>query len=50
MWVKDFLLPELKPGQVVMMDNAAFHKSQETQKLIERAGCQVLFLPHTHQI
>ena len=45
MWVKDFFLPELKPGQVVMIDNAAFHKSQETKKLIETAGCRVLFLP-----
>jgi transposase len=45
MWVKDFLLPELKPGQVLIMDNAAFHKSQETKKLIETAGCRVLFLP-----
>ncbi len=44
LWVKDFLLPELKPGQVVIMDNAAFHKSQETKQLIEAAGCRVFFL------
>lgn len=44
-WVKDFLLPELKPSQVVIMDNAAFHKSQETKKLIEAAGCRIFFLP-----
>ena len=45
MWVKDFLLAELKPGQVVIMDNAIFHKSQETKKLIQIAGCGVLVLP-----
>jgi transposase len=45
MWLKDFLIPELKPGQVVIMDNAAFHKSQETKSLIEEAGCRILFLP-----
>lgn len=45
MWLKDFLIPELKPGQVVIMDNATFHKSEESQKLIERAGCRILFLP-----
>lgn len=45
LWVKDFLLPELQPGQVVIMDNAAFHKSQETKKLIETAGCRIFFLP-----
>ena len=45
LWLKDFLLPELKPGQVVIMDNASFHKSQDSQRLIEEAGCKVLFLP-----
>ena len=45
MWLKDFLIPELKPGQVVIMDNATFHKSEESRKLIENAGCRILFLP-----
>lgn len=45
LWLKDFLIPELKPGQVVIMDNAAFHKSQETKRLIEEAGCRIVFLP-----
>jgi hypothetical protein len=44
-WVEKFLTPSLRPGQVVVMDNAAFHKSQETQMLIEAVGCTVLFLP-----
>ena len=50
MWVKDLLLAELKPGQIVIMDNTTFHKSQETQKLIETGSYRVLFLPHTHHI
>lgn len=45
MWLKDFLIPELKPGQVVILDNASFHKSEKSQKLIEQAGCKMLFLP-----
>lgn len=45
LWLKDFLIPELKAGQVVIMDNATFHKSEESQKLIEKAGCRILFLP-----
>jgi transposase len=45
LWLKDFLIPVLKPGQVVIMDNASFHKSQDSQRLIEQAGCKVLFLP-----
>ena len=28
-WVEQFLIKELKPGQVVIMDNASFHKSQK---------------------
>jgi transposase len=45
MWLKDFLVPELKPGQVVIMDNATFHKSEESKQLIKDAGCKILFLP-----
>lgn len=44
-WLKDFLVPELKAGRVVIMDNASFHKSQKTRELIEEAGCRLLFLP-----
>ena len=44
-WVEHFLIKELKPGQVVIMDNASFHKSEITQKLIESIGCIIIFLP-----
>jgi len=44
-WVKNFLIKELKAGQVVVMDNAAFHKSLKTKELIESVGCKVIFLP-----
>ncbi len=44
-WVKVCLVPDLKPGQVVVMDNASFHKSKRTTELIEAAGCRVMFLP-----
>jgi transposase len=39
------LVPALKPGQVVIIDNATFHKSQEIIDLIKAAGCRVIFLP-----
>jgi isftu1 transposase len=45
LWLKDFLLPSLGPGYTLVMDNAAFHKSEDTRDLIEGAGCQLLFLP-----
>lgn len=44
-WVEQFLLKELEVGQVVIMDNASFHKSDRTRILIESAGCKLLFLP-----
>lgn len=44
-WLKQMLIPNLIPGQVLILDNASFHKSTETQKLVEAAGCKILFLP-----
>lgn len=44
-WVERFLIKELKPGQVVVMDNATFHKSGKVKTLIESVGCRVVFLP-----
>jgi transposase len=44
-WVEHVLIPDLRPGQMIILDNAAFHKSKRTTELIEAAGCRVLFLP-----
>ena len=44
-WLEQSLLPQLRPGQTVVMDNAAIHKSKETKQLIGKAGCELLFLP-----
>lgn len=44
-WLKKMLIPHLIPGQVLILDNASFHKSVESQKLVEAAGCKILFLP-----
>jgi len=38
-------LPELPPGSVIVLDNARFHQSPTTQRLVEAAGGQWLFLP-----
>lgn len=45
MWIEKFLVPELMPGQIVIMDNATFHKSKKTHELIEKAHCKLIFLP-----
>ena len=44
-YLQKVLLPELKRDQVIIMNNASFHKSQKTRELIESAGCKILFLP-----
>ena len=44
-WVENFLLKELRSGQVVVLDNATFHKSNKVNDLIESVGCSIIFLP-----
>ena len=44
-FVETFLLPTLKPGQVIVMDNLSPHKSPHVDRLIESAGAHVLRLP-----
>ncbi len=44
-WVAQALLPSLKPGQTVIMDNASFHKSSHTQQLIASKDCTLQYLP-----
>jgi transposase len=44
-YVAKVLVPTLRPGDVVVMDNLAPHKSEPTLELITRAGARVLFLP-----
>jgi transposase len=44
-WVEKILLPELQQGDVVIMDNASFHRSHTTKALIESKGAILLFQP-----
>ena len=44
-WLEKILIPQLKPGQVVILDNASFHKSRKSVQIIQNAQCEVLFLP-----
>ena len=44
-YFENVLLPGLPPGSVIVLDNARFHQSQTTLRLVEAAGCQLLFLP-----
>ena len=44
-FVEHVLVPTLTPGQVVVLDNLKPHKSAKVRKLVEDAGCRLLFLP-----
>jgi transposase len=44
-FVEFVLLPELHPGDVVIMDNLSSHKRQRTRELIESTGAKLVFLP-----
>jgi transposase len=44
-YVQHVLIPTLRPGDVVILDNLSPHKNSETIRLIEQAGAIVRFLP-----
>jgi transposase len=44
-WLEHMLLPQWASGSTMVLDNASFHKSEHTCRLVERAGCQLLYLP-----
>ena len=44
-WVEQFLVPTLKPGDVVIMDNLGSHKGAAVRHAIRSAGARLLFLP-----
>ena len=44
-WVEQQLVPTLKPGDVVIMDNLGSHKAKAIRKAIRAAGATLLYLP-----
>jgi transposase len=44
-FVRDGLVPNLKAGQVVVLDNLPAHKSPKIDELIESVGARVMRLP-----
>jgi transposase len=44
-YIERVLSPELRPGQVVVMDNLTAHKGERVRELIEEQGCELLYLP-----
>ena len=44
-YVEQVLVPTLRPGDVVVLDNLAVHKQPEVQTAIEQVGAHIRFLP-----
>jgi transposase len=44
-YVARVLVPELRPGDLVIMDNLSSHKGPRVRELIEAAGASVRYLP-----
>ena len=44
-YLREMLIPTLREGDVVVMDNLSVHKSEIVREMIENAGAKVLSLP-----
>jgi transposase len=45
LYIKAFLCPTLKPGDIVIADNLSSHKVKGVQEAIEAVGASLLYLP-----
>jgi transposase len=44
-YVEKVLIPELRPGDIVIMDNLSSHKGPRVRQMIETAGASLRYLP-----
>ena len=44
-WVEQFLVPTLRPADIVVMDNLSSHKRPAVRQAIRAAGAKLFFLP-----
>jgi transposase len=44
-YLEKVLLPTLRPGDIVIMDNLGSHKGKAARQLIRSAGAKLFFLP-----
>ncbi len=44
-YVEKVLMPSLRAGQIVVMDNLGAHRPERVRELIEGQGCELLYLP-----
>ena len=44
-FVEQILVPHLRPGDIVVLDNLSSHKGTRVRRMIESAGAELVFLP-----
>jgi transposase len=44
-YVEQFVLPALRPGDILLWDNLAAHKRASVRQLVESVGASIVFLP-----
>jgi putative transposase len=45
LYIEEVLVPVLRPGDIVIMDNLGSHKGKAVRKAIRHAGAHLIFLP-----
>ena len=50
-WVRRRLVPKLRRGDVVVLDNLPAHKAREVEVLVTAAGARLIYLPpYSHDL
>jgi transposase len=44
-YVTQVLIPELRPGDIIVLDNLSSHKNEDVKAAVKAAGAELLFLP-----
>ena len=44
-WLGDWLVPALPRGTTLVLDNLSVHHHADVRRVIERAGCHLIYLP-----
>ena len=44
-WLKECLRPQLEEGDIIIIDNASFHKGETIEEIVTEAACELWYLP-----
>lgn len=44
-YLERILVPSLKPGRIIVLDNLSAHKGGRVKEIIEARGCEIVYLP-----